>query len=164
MTFTYPSFEKEISFTADSSGHINYEGKNYDYIFWEGEAPYSAKQLMARPGTMVRKSDYLAFLEESLSNIGLSDKEKNDFIVYWMPELQKHDNCFISFMIGDECDQRARVDIQPTPENFLRVYMVFMSLEEGSGFSPNPQTFSPVDRNGFTAVEWGGFEVPPPSN
>ena len=51
----------------------------------------------------------------------------------------------------------AKLDIDPTPDSVLRVFMAWKPL--GRPQTIEPQTFTSFARDGFTVVEWGGCEV-----
>ena len=51
----------------------------------------------------------------------------------------------------------AKLDIAPTPDSVLRVFMAWKPLSRLQTIEP--QTFTPFARDGFTVVEWGGCEV-----
>ena len=46
------------------------------------------------------------------------------------------------------------LDITPTPETLIRVFMEFKGLDEK--ITINEQKLEKVKRNGYTVVEWGG--------
>ena len=66
----------------------------------------------------------------------------------------------ISFL-GEEYDDMAELTISPSPNTVIRIYMVFMPLEEEVIVPDNRQLVIPelVERTGFTVVEWGGTEI-----
>lgn len=58
---------------------------------------------------------------------------------------------------GKEYTDYAKLTISPQPDSTLRVLMVFEPLQQP--VSVRPQSFPKFQRNGFTAVEWGGTEL-----
>lgn len=101
-------------------------------------------------------ADTADFLRETLAEIGLTPREYNEFIVYWLPKMQGNPYNLISFQSGAYTDT-AKLDIHPQPESVLRVFMAWKPLNKAQ--SIEPQTFAPFTRDGFTVVEWGGCEV-----
>ena len=86
----------------------------------------------------------------------MTPREYNEFIVYWLPKMQDNPYNLISFQ--SECyTDTAKLDIDPTPDNVLRVFMAWKPLHRAQNIEP--QTFTPFARDGFTVVEWGGCEV-----
>ena len=55
---------------------------------------------------------------------------------------------------GKAYTDAAKLNVTPTPDSVLRVYMVAQPLSEP--VEVEPQTFVPFVREGFTVVEWGG--------
>ena len=107
-------------------------------------------------GFCVAGSDTAAFLENALNQLGLTRKEANEFIVYWLPLMKGNPYNLIAFQ-PDSYTQAAQLSIEPAPDTLLRVFMAWMPLESAVDISTQNLT-APV-RTGFTAVEWGGCQV-----
>ena len=107
-------------------------------------------------GFCVAGADTADFLRETLAEIGLTPKEYNEFIVYWLPKMQENPYNLISFQ-SERYTDIAKLDIDPTPDSVLRVFMAWKPLSKPQTIEP--QTFTPFARDGFTVVEWGGCEV-----
>ena len=107
-------------------------------------------------GFCVKGSDTAAFLEKILAEIGLTPREANEFIIYWLPLMQNNEYNLISFQ-HEAYTSAARLEIAPTPDSLLRVYMVYQPLD--APVEIEPQTFEPFERKGFTVVEWGGGKL-----
>ena len=86
----------------------------------------------------------------------MTPREYNEFIVYWLPKMQDNPYNLISFQ-SEAYTDAAKLDIDPTPDSVLRVFMAWKPLHRAQTIEP--QTFAPFERNGFTVVEWGGCEV-----
>ncbi|MBO4688068.1 MAG: hypothetical protein J5636_06100 [Clostridiales bacterium] len=76
---------------------------------------------------------------------------------YWLPKLQNSPYNLISFP-SEEYASRAVLDIAPAPDTEIRVYMVFIPLDAPVDIPEERalQLPEPVERSGFTVVEWGG--------
>lgn len=159
VTATYPvTDDNSWSVKADPSGEITADGKKYHYLFWEGEAEMS--ELVNKNfenGFVVEGKNAVEFLETTLTKIGLNSKERNDFIVYWLPELNRNKYNFIYFLTNKEYDSFARLKVTPQPDQELRVFMIFKPLEEPVAIPE--QEFKSFHREGFTLVDWGGCEI-----
>ena len=86
----------------------------------------------------------------------MTPREYNEFIVYWLPKMQDNPYNLISFQ-SEAYTDAAKLDIDPTPDSVLRVFMAWKPL--GRPQNIEPQTFTSFARDGFTVVEWGGCEV-----
>ena len=107
-----------------------------------------------KEGFVVKGSDSAEFLRETLSQMGLTPKEYNEFIVYWAPKLQENEYNKIYFAEDDYTD-KAKLEINPKPDSILRVFMVYEKADENTVLPK--QEIKPFERKGFTVVEWGGY-------
>ena len=154
LTATYPAYEDGWTVTAEPDGTLYDEnGDEYSCLFWEGEnnTDYDFSK-----GFCVAGADTADFLREKLAEIGLTPREYNEFIVYWLPKMQDNPYNLISFQ-SERYTDTAKLDIDPTPDSVLRVFMAWKPLHRAQNIEP--QTFTPFARDGFTVVEWGGCEV-----
>ena len=151
---TYPEYDDGWRVVAQPDGTLCDEsGKRYSYLFWEGngDATYDFSK-----GFVVKGSETAEFLEEKLAEIGLKEKEKNEFIVYWLPRMQDNSYNLITFQAKAYTDV-AKLHITPEPDSILRVFMAYKELEEP--IEIEEPAIVPFERKGFTVVEWGGAEV-----
>ena len=154
LTVTWPVYEDGWNVTARPDGTLlDAEGNAYSYLFWEGvtDAEYDFSK-----GFCVAGEDTADFLRETLAEIGLTPEEYNEFIVYWLPQMQDNTYNLISFQ-QERYTQNAKLDITPEPDSMLRVFMAWKPLERPQEIEP--QEFTPFRREGFTVVEWGGTKV-----
>ena len=158
LTCTYPAYgEGWNNFTARPDGTlIAPDGKEYYCLYWEG------KQNTVwdfSEGFCVKGEDTAAFLEWALAAQGLTPREANEFIIYWLPRMEQNPYNVISFQTTAYTDT-AVLDISPAPDTLLRVFMAWYPSEEA--VEMEAQEFETVERRGFTVVEWGGSEMERP--
>ena len=125
--------------TAEPDGTLYDEnGNEYSYLFWEGEnnTDYDFSK-----GFCVAGADTADFLREKLAEIGLTPREYNEFIVYWLPKMQDNPYNLISFQ-SEAYTDAAKLDIDPTPDSVLRVFMAWKPLHRPQNIEP--QTFASV--------------------
>lgn len=154
LTVTYPTYADGWQVTAYPDGTLlDADGNEYSYLFWEGvsDTVYDFSK-----GFCVAGEDTADFLRETLSAIGLTPEEYNEFIVYWLPKMQDNPYNLISFQAG-RYTESARLEITPEPDSVLRVFMAWEPLDKPQEIEP--QTFPAFLRKGFTVVEWGGTQV-----
>ncbi len=158
LTATYPAYDDGWQVTAYPDGKlINSKDKQeYSYLFWEGKDNENRNYDMEK-GFVVRGKDMASFLQEKLSRLGLTPKEYNEFIVYWMPQMKDNEYNLIHFATKEEYADHARLSIEPEPDSVLRVFMVYRALDGWQ--EVEPQEIWPFERKGFAVVEWGGTEV-----
>ena len=154
LTCTYPEYKNGWKVTATPDGTLtDVNGQIYNYLYWEGET--NANYDLSK-GFCVRGKDTAKFLEDALEKLGLNRKESNEFIVYWLPLMQDNPYNIISFQTDIYTDA-AKLNINPSPDTLIRVFMTYQSADKYV-YLPEQQLTAP-DRNGFTVVEWGGTEI-----
>ncbi|MBD3244817.1 MAG: hypothetical protein GF335_02375 [Candidatus Moranbacteria bacterium] len=156
----YPSYNEELkgwSVTAYPDGKIiNHEdNQEYSYLFWEGQPSEKIDWDLSK-GFIVKGENTKEFLQKTLSQIGLTPKEYNEFIVYWFPLLQNNTYNLIHFA-DEQYTDNAPLTINPRPDSVLRVFMVYKPLEKPINIEE--QEIKPFERSGFTVVEWGGTKT-----
>lgn len=158
FTVTYPQYNNGWEVTAFPDGKIINiaDSKEYSYLFWEGISNNASYNLTT--GFVVKGSDTVSFLQQSLSTLGLTAKEYNEFIVYWLPQMMNNDYNLIHFASKEEYNDKAVLEITPTPDSILRVFMVFQKLDKDNQ-NIIPQKLQPFARQGFSVIEWGGTEI-----
>jgi hypothetical protein len=127
-------------------------GKEYYALFWEGISPL---EFTYSDGFVVKGSDTEKFLESSLEIIGLTRREANEFIMFWLPQMESNAYNLIHFST-DEYEEIAQLKITPEPESLLRIMMVWSPLDNRIEIPQQNLYDLKVERNGFTVVEWGG--------
>ena len=152
LDYTYPEYGGGWSVTAYPDGTLvnHADGREYSYLFWEGRVRHEYD--MSR-GFVVAGGDTTEFLQEKLAYMGLTPREYNEFIVYWLPQMQNNPYNLIAFQ-GEEYTKTAELQITPEPDSILRVFMVFRPLNEPIDLPE--QTLTPFEREGFAVIEWGG--------
>lgn len=152
FTCVYPAMEDgRWKVTAKPDGTLTADGMEYNYLYWEGEATEKWEDM--RQGFCVAGKDTATFFEKSLVELGLTRREANEMIVYWLPLLQNNPYNLISFQF-ETYNALAHLHISPAPDTLIRVYFVCKPLQKPIDIEP--QKLSAPERKGFTVVEWGG--------
>lgn len=154
LTCTYPAYNDGWTVTAYPDGTLtDADGQTYNYLYWEGvdDIDYDFSQ-----GFCVSGADTAAFLEDALSQLGLTRREANEFIVYWLPQMQENACNLIAFQT-DVYTEAAKLTVTPTPDTLLRVFMAWKPLTQPLDIPA--QALTAPERVGFTVVEWGGCRV-----
>ena len=156
ITCVYPAFDEDTMWhvTAEPDGTLfDRDGKQYNYLYWEGvsDADWDFSK-----GFCVAGKDVASFLETSLEKLGLTRKEANEFIVYWLPQMERNEWNVISFQT-DAYTNGAKLVVDPEPDSMIRVFMTWYASD--SYVEMEAQNLVTSLRTGFTVVEWGGAEV-----
>lgn len=162
FTFTYPKSEGNWEIKTNTDGTLTdlSSGKNYPYIFWEGiseklEFRTSENKL---EGFLIKTDTCIQFLENTLAEYGLNERESTDFITFWGPRISQKDFALIQFLSTEQYGEAvAELSVEPSPDALLRLYMYFMPLDFSDvNVELIEPEIKPFQRSGFTVVEWGG--------
>ncbi len=146
---TYPKYKNGWNVTVDKNGKITYQNKEYYALYYESNIKNIS---MHKDGFVVSGKDVSNFLEEKLELLGLNYKEREEFIVYWLPILEKNKYNYIYFETN--LDELIPMSIEPKPNTEIRILMEYKPLN--NKIKVPEQKLSKVTRSGFTLVEWGG--------
>ena len=150
VTHSYPTAQPDGTLTDLRTGRALYS------LYYENLSPVPLPQ--TDEGFVVRGADTAAFLEEKLAVLGLNDREAEEFIVYWLPRLEENEWNYVRFASPEELAAEMPLEIEPQPDSLIRVLMLFRPLAEP--ITVTEQSLETPRRTGFTAVEWGGAEIP----
>ena len=157
LTCTYPKYVSGWNVTARPDGSLTdiATGRELYSLYYEckNKVDFGTE----REGFVVRGEDSASFLEEKLAVLGLSEREAEEFIIYWLPKLEANEYNYIRFAEDDEINENMPLEITPAPDKIIRVLMVFKGLD--SPIKVTEQKLIPQSRTGYTVVEWGGTEI-----
>ncbi|MCC7289369.1 hypothetical protein IT414_03200 [bacterium] len=139
---------------AQPNGRLNYMGKNYDSLFWEGKGNGAYPTITS--GTIVRQDQLLGTIRRQLAEQGLNAKETADFMDFWTPNLPKDPYVRLTWFGNRELGELAPLYVSPRPNTSIRVFLDAEGLL--APISMPQQQLSPAPaRTGLTLVEWGGL-------
>ena len=150
---TYPLYKDKWIVTAKSNGDLEDKNRNiYFALYWEES---NVKKVDFKNGYYVTKDESKAFLEDKLKYIGLNDKERNEFIIYWLPVLESNNKSVVYFELTEERNKLNKINISPKPDSVLRVKMHIKKVDKKPS-NLEKQKLSYFYRKGFSVVEAGG--------
>ena len=158
LTCSYPQYEDGgWDVLAKPNGDLLdlKTGKNLYSLYWEGisNKVYDYSNTPELEGFVVKGEDTTKFLEEKLSILGLSEREKEELIIYWLPQMEDNKYNYIRFETIEEIEKEMPLQIEPKPDTTIRVLMDWKKLDEA--IEVKEQELIPVERSGYTVVEWG---------
>jgi hypothetical protein len=155
FTIVYPKFNGKNTWNvhAKPNGDIFIKDKVYPYLFWEADS-YNSQE--TNEGFLVREENAEKFLEEKLDILGLNEKEKTDFITFWLPVLLRNKLSLCSFQTQKFFD-KIELNVTPKPDSLIRVFLTIKKLDNPVNIKE--QKLESVERKGFTIVEWGGSNI-----
>ena len=156
LTCTYPKYNGGWNVTASPDGTLidNKTGKKLYSLYWEGG---DCKVPNESEGFVVKGEDVADFLDEKLEILGLNYKEREEFILYWLPKMEANKYNFVRFATAEEINSYMPLSFSVEPDSVIRVLMQFKSLDEYK--EVKEQELVTPERKGFVAVEWGGTEL-----
>ncbi len=150
---TYPKYINNWSVTAYPNGDLYDKDNKYYYgLFWDEEKHH---EVDFKEGFYVTKENAISFLEEKLDIIGLNARERNEFIMFWLPILERNEKSLVYFELTKERESYNKLLISPKPDTLLRVLIHIKKVENEVPIKE--QKLESFKRNGFAAVEWGGL-------
>jgi hypothetical protein len=157
ITCSYPKYVDGWNVLAKPNGDLVdlKSNRNLYALYYESENVSNFK--VQQDGFIVKSEDTAQFLEEKLAILGLTERESEEFIVYWLPKLEKNKYNYIRFATMDEINKNMPLEINPSPDSVIRVLMTFKKLE--NPIDVQEQKLQTPNRTGFVAVEWGGTEI-----
>ncbi|KAM0756464.1 hypothetical protein T439DRAFT_283262 [Meredithblackwellia eburnea MCA 4105] len=120
-------------------------------------------------------SDFIPYLDGTLSKLTLHVSARNDIITYWLPHFvrirERGQQIAFRFLPQAEYEQAAKLQISPKPDVVTRVFMVFKGVKENE-WNFYTQKLEDVcwrsvvgvsehtrDSTKFRCLEWGGMEA-----
>ncbi|TDZ29761.1 hypothetical protein C8035_v004228 [Colletotrichum spinosum] len=179
--------------STKANGDLSDYGTGLDcrYLFWEADAVADANALesdvypfnpqnpkLRRAGSsafILSFNDFVPYLDRALKSMTLTTEMRTDFVVYWLPALQKIrdrglDVAF-DFVPQANLEKVATLDTKPGPEAVARIFLLFDGVAKGAARSI-------IDMEGvdwparigmdakamqntslFRVLEWGGMEA-----
>jgi hypothetical protein len=155
VTVSYPKYNDAWRVTANPDGSLidRTTGRSLYSLYYE--ADYTVAHGMHEDGFVVKGSDSASFLEEKLAQLGLNEHEAEEFIIYWLPQLEKSAYNYIYFAPVSEIAENMPLNVSPAPETVIRINMEFKALDAPIEVKTQVLPETPI-RQGFTLVEWGG--------
>ncbi len=164
FTTVYPAYDGGWHVRAEKDGTLRMyqrdgktleKGREYYALYYEGKSDLKEDW---QSGFTVEKRGYQEFLEEKLRILGLSDREAEEFILYWLPRMERYPSVDVHFVEQSLLDEKVPLRISPQPDTTIRVFMQWRQHEDGKNI-PREQVLRTVVRKGYVGVEWGGSEV-----
>ena len=152
LTTTYPKYDNNWTVTAYSNGDLYDSSNKYYYgLYWE---EMGSSNIDFNEGFYVTKENAIKFLEEKTEEIGFTRRESNEFIMYWLPILEKNEKNLVYFELTEGRDKYNKLKINPKPDSILRVAIHVKKVNKKVDIKP--QKITKFERVGFSVVEWGG--------
>jgi hypothetical protein len=152
---TYPKYEDGWNIHLKEDGTFTLPGSDREYyaIFFD-EAPNYVCDFTE--GFYVTKENAISFLEEKMDFIGYTDRETDEFIMYWLPILERNGQSLVYFEQTEERNEDAPLVFSTEPDTLIRTMIHIKKVDAATTIKE--QTLTHYERSGFTVTEWGGVE------
>lgn len=134
-----------------SEGSLN---ASEDFLFYEALVP--AESFQEQTGWIIQAGKHDAALEAILDEYAFNEKEKKDFLEFWIGMLAPDQSYAVYPQDNSIVDRIMPLVINPLPNQVYRIWYYFVPVQEGFADISNAKAVK-IERNGFTAVEWGGM-------
>lgn len=154
ITKSDPPYGNGWNVVANPNGIIIYDGKSYDYLFWEGKGQeYPA----IKSGIIVPRLGVELMITNQLLQLGLNQYEISDFLEFWLPKMPDSSFVRLTWFGTNEMNRMAPLNVNPKPDTTIRVFLDFEGLDSIKNIQA--QKLTHIKRSGFTLVEWGGLLI-----
>ena len=169
LTCSYPKYNEEKGWNVivEPNGNMKYisednKEQNLYSLYWEGEPALNKK--IKSDGFIVSGEDTIEFLQEKLNQLGLTEREAEEFIVYWLPQMEDNKYNYIRFETLKEIEENMPLNISPKPDTTIRIMMDWCAIKgefEAKVLKSKikEQEINIPERKGFVVVEWGGCKI-----
>lgn len=138
---------------AKPDGTLVYKGLSLPYLYYEAEVKNVNPPTQ---GWVVKKEDLPGFFNTTLPYLGLNSTEITDFKNYWLKKLTDKPYYFAGLIDRKILDEKEKIEFSIKPDQFIRVRFYFSGLDKPIIAAP-PLLSKTPQRDGFTAVDWGGI-------
>jgi hypothetical protein len=151
LTVTEPFYNTGWNVNASPDGLID---NKYDYLFYEADLN---KIELPEEGWIVEYKELEKWFDEYLPQLGLNEKEKEQFKEYWLKNLKKANYYEIKLLDNKFLSENMNLIISPEPQTIIRLNFFFKPVFEKRELKK--PSFSTSERKGFTVIEWGGINA-----
>ena len=124
ITCSYPKYTTGWNVIAQPNGDLKDidTNKNLYSLYYESDNVVEFQ--VEKDGFIVKGEDSAEFLEEKLKILGLTDREAEEFIIYWLPKLESNKYNYIRFATREEIDANMPLTITPEPDTTIRIFQI----------------------------------------
>ena len=152
---TYPKYEDGWNIHLKEDGTFTLPGSDREYyaLYFDEIGNYETDW---NEGFYVTKDNAISVLEEKMDFIGYTNREVDEFIMYWLPILENNEKSLIYFEQTEIRNEECPLTFSVMPDTLIRTIMHIKKVNEETPIKE--QTLTHYERSGFTVTEWGGVE------
>jgi hypothetical protein len=155
LTTTYPKYDGCWNIHLKEDGTFTVPGSNREYygLYYESVPNY---ECTFETGFYVTSENAASFLEEKMDYMGFTNRETDEFIMYWLPILERNGQSLVYFEQTEERNEESPLIFSTEPDTLIRTVIHVKKVDAPVDIVP--QELTHVERTGFTVTEWGGQE------
>lgn len=142
-----PAYSSGWNIIADAGNIVNSSTK---YLLVEDYIP---DNFQTSKGWVVGKDSLKAFFTQNLNRCGFNQREADDFVYYWVPQLTDYPYYIIYPQFKTEMEGLIKFGFSSKPDNFLRVFYIIKGLAKKE--QPGEPVIPEFKRDGFVVAELG---------
>ena len=152
---TYPKYDDGWDIHLKEDGTFTVPGSDREYyaLFFDEKPNYVCD---FDEGFYVTKENAITFLEEKMDFIGYTNREVDEFIMFWLPVLENNEKSLVYFEQTEERNEECPLLFSIEPETLIRTIIHIKKVDEATAIKE--QELRHYERKGFTVTEWGGTE------
>lgn len=155
LTTTYPKYDGGWDIHIKEDGTFTVPGSDREYygLYYESIPNY---ECTFETGFYVTGENAASFLEEKMDYMGFNNRETDEFIMYWLPILERNEQSLVYFEETLERNEESPLIFSTAPDTLIRTCIHIKKVD--APIDMVPQELTHVERSGFTVTEWGGQE------
>ena len=155
LTTTYPKYDGGWNIHLKEDGTFTVPGSDREYygLYYEAISDY---ECTFDEGFYVTSENAASFLDEKMDYMGFTNRETDEFIMYWLPILESNEKSLVYFEQTEERNEDAPLIFSTEPDTLIRTMIHIKKVDAATTIKE--QTLTHYERNGFTVTEWGGVE------
>ena len=152
---TYPKYNNGWDIRLNKNGTFVTDASNREYyaLYFDELPNYKCS---FGEGFYVNKDNAINFLEEKMDFIGYTNREVDEFMMYWLPILESNKHSLVYFEQTEERNEECPLIFSTNPDTLIRT-IIHIKKVDGEVNIPEQQ-LKHYDRKGFVVTEWGGAE------
>lgn len=152
---TYPKYNNGWNIHLNEDGTFVTDANNREYyaLYFDELPNYKCS---FEEGFYVNKDNAINFLEEKMDYIGYTNREVDEFMMYWLPILESNKHSLVYFEQTEERNEECPLIFSTNPDTLIRT-IIHIKKVDGEVNIPEQQ-LKHYDRKGFVVTEWGGTE------
>ena len=151
---TYPKYNDGWHIHLKEDGYFTMDDSDREYyaLYYDAKSNFKCS---FDEGFFVTKDNAISFLEEKMDYMGFTNRETNEFIMYWLPILENNGKSLVYFEQTEMRNLECPLHFSQNPDTLIRTNIHIKKVNENVEIKEQELTY--CDRRGFTVVEWGGI-------